>query len=189
MQRKFVICLGLTLLSTLLFNTGCTLCTAGPSLGIFSIPIPLSPYFQQQQEDSAWYKERYKDVQILPPLVPGAPSDALDPPSDDQVMIALEKAKPVNGGVPFLQERQRNNVRIKKEKIADYIDPPRMYPLAGMCQAHHSHWKCTVYYSEVTRVGWPVPYTTNDAEAQEVLLIDLDHLHMCGKPAGANPTP
>lgn len=189
MRRKFVITFGAALVCAVLFTTGCTFCTVGPSLGIFSVPVPVSPYFQQHEEDLAWYKERYKDVQILPPIVPGAPSDALDPPSDDQVMVALEKAKSVNGGIPFLQGRQRNNVRIKKEKIVDQIDPPRMYPLGGWCQVHHSHWKCTVYYTEITRVGWPVPYTTVNEDAQEVLLIDLDHLHMCGNPAGANPTP
>ena len=188
MQRKFLLSIGVMLLGVIISNAGCSLCTVGPSLGIFSIPVPVSPYFQQAQEDAHWYKERYKDVQILPPLIPGAPSDALDPPSDDQVMVALEKARPVNGGIPFLQGRQRNNVRIKKEKIADYIDEPRMYPLAGMCQLHHTHWKCTVYFTEVTRVGWPVPYTATNEEAEEVVRIDLDHLHMCGNPAGANPT-
>jgi hypothetical protein len=37
-----------------------------------------------------------------------------------------------------------------------------------------------VYYKETTRVGWPVPYTTVDEDAQEVLYIDHNHLHMVG---------
>ena len=63
-------------------------------------------------------------------------------------------------------------MRIVKEPIADYIDPPRVYPLAGPAQLHHAHYKCVVYYTEVTRVGWPIPYTTTDEDCQEVIYID-----------------
>ena len=79
----------------------------------------------------------------------------------------------------MLHEVQRNNVRISREKIADYIDPPRVYPLIGPAQLHHAHYKCTVYFTEVTRVGYPVPYTTRD-DSVEVLYIDHNHLHMVG---------
>ncbi len=189
MQRRLILAFGLTvLLVPLLFTTGCTFMTYGPSLGIFSVPVPVSPYFQQQQEDNFWYKERYKNAKILPPLIPGAPDEGLDPPSDDMVMVALEKARPINGGIPFLQGEQRNNVRIVKEKISDFVDPPRMYPLVGMAQKHTVHYKCTVFFTEITRVGWPVPYTTVNEDAQETLLIDVDHLHMCGNPDGAQGT-
>ena len=37
-----------------------------------------------------------------------------------------------------------------------------------------------MYYTEVTRVGWPIPYTNTDEDKQEVLYIDHDHLHMVG---------
>ncbi len=103
-----------------------------------------------KKEDEWWMKERYDRVPILGPLTPGGPVQALDPPSDDEVMRALERAHPVEGGLPLLHEMQRNNVRIVKEKIADYIDPPRFYPLIGPAQLHHAHYKCTVYYTEVT---------------------------------------
>jgi hypothetical protein len=95
-------------------------------------------------------------------------------------MVALERVRPVRGGVSLLWERQRNNVRIVKDKIADYIDPPRVYPLVGPAQQHHAHYKCTVYFTEVTRVGWPLPYTTSVDDAQEVVYIDHNHLHMVG---------
>ena len=95
-------------------------------------------------------------------------------------MRALEKARPVQGGLPFLYEIQRNNVRIVVEPIADYIDPPRVMPLVGPVQLHHAHYKCIVYYTEITRVGWPIPYTNTAEEAQEVVYIDHDHLHMVG---------
>ena len=109
---------------------------------VLAIPIPISPYFQERKEDEAWEKERYDRVPILGPITSGGPPVALDPPSDDEVMRALEKARPVEGGVPLLYERNRNNVRIVKYKIADYVDPPRVYPLIGPAQQHHAHYKC-----------------------------------------------
>ena len=170
---------GTLVLLSLLSTTGCTM-VAGPNLGILGIPVPVSPYFQKLPEDKFWEHERYERMPVLGPLTPGAPQTAMDEPSDDEVMRALEKARPVQGGLPFMHEIQRNNVRIVKEPITDYIDPPRVYPLTGPAQLHHSHYKCIVYYSEVTRVGWPIPYTTTDEDCQEVVYIDHDHLHMVG---------
>ena len=131
-------------------------------------------------EDQFWEKERYDAVPILGPITEGGPPVALDPPSDDEIMRALEDARPLEGGLPFLHEVQRNNVRIVVEPIADYVDPPRVYPLIGPAQLHHAHYKCTIYFSEVTRVGWPCPYTTRNEDAQEVIYIDHNHLHMVG---------
>ena len=104
-----------------LSTSGCYwgLPTLGPSLAPFSIPVPISPYLQKKEEDKFWQKERYDRVPILGPITNGGEIAALDPPSDDEVMRALEKAQPVQGGIPFLHEHNRNNVRIVKEKISD----------------------------------------------------------------------
>jgi hypothetical protein len=163
-----------------LTSTGCIGIHSGVNLGPFAIPIPVSPYFAKMQEDRFWNHERYERAPILGPIIPGGPMVALDPPSDDEVIRAWEKANPIQGGYPFLHERIRNNVRIVKDKIADYVDPPRVVPLIGPVQLHHAHYKCTIYYTEVTRVGWPVPYTTVDEDSQEVLYIDHNHFHMVG---------
>ncbi len=152
----------------------------GPSPGPTTIPIPISPYQQKLQEDKHHIKERYQMVPVLGPITSGVSVQALDPPSDDEVIRAFEKARPIQGGLPFLHEVQRNNVRIVKEKIADYIDPPRVYPLIGPAQLHHAHYKCTIYYTEKVRVGWPVPHTIDDSDAVEVIYIDHNHFHMVG---------
>ena len=157
---------------------------SGPSLGLFAIPIPVSPYFQKKKEDEFWVKERYDRVPVLPPLTAGGPDTALDPPSDDEVMRTFERAMPVQGGTPFLQTVQRDNVRIVKEKISDYIDPPRVYPLVGPAQLHHCHYKCSIYYTETTHVGWPLPHTLVDEDSVEVVYIDHNHLHMVGNVDG-----
>jgi len=165
-----------------LSTSGCYwgLPTTGPSLGIFAVPVPVSPYFQKKKEDQFWQKERYDRVPILGPLTSGTEAVALDPPSDDEVMRAMEKARPVQGGIPFLHEHNRNNVRIVKEKISDYVDPPRVYPMIGPAQQHHAHYKCTIYFEDVRRIGWPVPHTLRDEDAREVIYVDHNHLHMVG---------
>ncbi|MGD9632721.1 MAG: hypothetical protein AB7G28_24095 [Pirellulales bacterium] len=183
MARSTLMGPGLALVAVTLLSTGCGwgLATQGPSLGpVLAIPIPISPYFQERKEDEAWEKERYERVPILGPITSGGEPVALDPPSDDEVMRAMEKARPVEGGVPMLYERCRNNVRIAKFKIADYVDPPRVYPLVGPAQQHHAHYKCIIYYEDVRRIGWPVPHTIRDDECEEVIYIDHNHLHMVG---------
>jgi hypothetical protein len=183
MARSTILGQGFALatMAGLLSGCGWGLATQGPSLGpVLAIPIPISPYFQDRKEDEAWEKERYDRVPILGPITSGGPPVALDPPSDDEVMRALEKARPVEGGVPMLYERCRNNVRIVKYKIADYIDPPRVYPLLGPAQQHHAHYKCIIYWEDVRRIGWPVPHTIKDQDTEEVIYIDHNHLHMVG---------
>ena len=164
-----------------ILNTGCFQ-ASGPALGIFSIPIPVSPYWQKAYEDDFHVHERYGRVPIMGPLTAGGPMTDMDPPSDDEVWWALERARPVQGGVPFLHETQRNNVVMVKEKIADYIDPPRVIPLIGPAQLHHVHYKCTVYFTERKIVGWPFPHTLVDEDAAEVVYIDHNHFHMAGNP-------
>jgi hypothetical protein len=182
MARTKTTAMGLLVVTWCLTTTGCFwgLPTQGPSLGILSIPIPVSPFFQDEKEDEFWEHERYDRVPILGPVTSGGPPIALDAPSDDEVMRALEKVRPVEGGVPCMWERNRNNVRIVKCKIADYVDPPRHYPIVGPAQQHHAHYKCTIYFEDVRRVGWPVPHTLRDEDAEEVIYIDHNHLHMVG---------
>lgn len=161
-------------------STGCYGVTQGFSLGFLGYPLPVSPFFQRRAEEDFWEQERYNRVPILGPTTSGGPIRALDPPSDDEIMHALDDARTVNGGIPLLYEKQRNDVRIIREKIADYIDPPRFYPLIGPAQLHHAHYKCTVFFEERTTVGYPVPYTLHDRESVEVLYIDHNHFHMVG---------
>jgi len=173
------------MLATSVVILACTAgCTSNLNLGLASVPIPVSPWWQEELEDRFWEHERYERVPIMGPVTSGGPPLALDPPSDDEVIRALERVAPVEGGVPLLWERQRNNVRIVKDLIADYVDPPRFYPLGGPAQQHHAHYKCTVYFSERTFVGWPIPHLLEDQDSVEVIYIDHNHLHMVGDVEG-----
>lgn len=179
-HRMAALPVGALLAAMSLTSTGCVGLWSGPDLGPLAIPVPVSPYFQKMKEDEFWNHERYERAPILGPIIPGGPMVALDPPSDDEVIRAWEKANPQQGGFPFLYEKQRNNVRIVKDKIADYVDPPRVVPLLGPVQLHHAHYKCTIYYTEIVRVGYPVPHTLVDEDSQEVVYIDHNHFHMVG---------
>ncbi len=132
LKKATFILVGVLSLLAMTYTTGCST-VAGPNLGFFNFPIPVSPYLQKEAEDRYWNHRRYERMPILGPITPGSPEIGLDPPSDDEVMRALEKARPVQGGLPMLYEVQRNNVRIVVEPIpgTDKIDPVRFYPLVG----------------------------------------------------------
>jgi hypothetical protein len=152
---------------------------AGPGLGLASIPLPVSPFHQQKAEDQAFEAARYKKVAVLPPITEEN-HIALDPPSDDQVVRKLNEVRPVDGAVPGLEVTARNIRGITKELISDYVDPPRVIPLIGPAQLHHAHYKCTVYFEEITNVGWPIPHQIKTEDGIEVLFIDKDHFHQVG---------
>ncbi len=185
-KKSAPVCVGLLLAAVVVSSVGCGPVVFGPNPGALGYPIPMSPYFQKKEEDAFWNHKRYDRAPILGPIQPGAACIAMDAPSEDEVMRKLEKARPVQGGLPFMYETQRNRVRIVSELIQDSIDPPRVMPLVGPVQVHHAHYKCTVYFTEIIHVGWPIPYTTVDEDCQEVIYIDHDHLHMVGN---VNPGP
>ena len=187
MSRQIRIVLCLVMAACAFSTTGCFV-SQGPSLGILSVPIPVSPYFQTKKEDEFWMKERYLKVPIMGPVTEGG-HIALDEPSDDEVVRAWEQASPVEGNWPFLYEIQRSDVKIVREKIADYMDPPRFVPLIGPAQLHHAHYKCTIYYTETVRVGWPIPHSLVDEESVEVIYIDHNHFHRVGGDDGHTHMP
>ena len=80
------------------------------------IPVPAS--WSEKVEDAYWEAERYENVPVLDPVEgENAPFFCIDPPSDDEVMRALPDD--VTGGMVFVAETSRNNVRIVVEQIVD----------------------------------------------------------------------
>lgn len=184
LRKTTYVCAGVVLFLCLGFTAGCMTGGTGPTLGLLSYPIPVAPIEQKVLEDRNWNHKRYQKAPILGPITANCPAIAMDEPSDDEVMRALESARGVQGGITMLHERYRSNVRITKDLMDDHVDPPRVYPLIGPAQLHHAQYKCTVYFNETTRVGWPLPHTLVNEDAQEVLYIDHDHLHMVGNVDG-----
>ena len=143
--------------------------------------IPVSPYWSELIEDTYWEEERYGKVPILDPVEGEfAPLYCVDPPSQDEVIRALPDD--AAGGMPFVAETQRNNVRIVVEPIVDKLDECRFYPMVGPARLHHCHYKCTVYYDYTRRSSWPIPFTTIDPTI-EVGYVDHDHVIRCAGPA------
>jgi beta-lactamase regulating signal transducer with metallopeptidase domain len=102
----------------------------------------------------------------------------LDPPSEAEVwakVCELKRDRP-----PFY-EIQRNNLRIQIEKIADKVDPCRVYPLAGPCELVHCHYKCTVSYDELFWSDYPIPFHHVERKVK-VVYIEKDHLRRASEP-------
>jgi beta-lactamase regulating signal transducer with metallopeptidase domain len=112
----------------------------------------------------------------LRPVVAAHSCNGIEPPSDDEVIRAVDEQRKLDGAWVQVFEKNSESVRIVKEKIADYVDPPQNYPLIGPAQRHHTHYKCSVHFTESVRVGWPIPHKS-EKEAVEVVYIETSHLH------------
>lgn len=139
--------------------------------------IPVTPYWSQKIEDRYHEEEYYRKVPILDPVEgENAPIFCLDPPTPDHVMRTLPDD--TSGGVWFIAETHRNNVRMVIDPIVDKLDECRFYPMVGPARMHHCHYKCTVYFEKTIRSSWPIPFTHTD-RVEEVVYIDKDHLIRC----------
>ena len=183
--RRILMLTGICLVT--MFNSGCAITN-----GFYEVQwdfmkfwevgpfIPVSAYWSQKVEDGYWEEERYGRVPILDPVEgEHAPLFCIDPPSADEVMRALPDN--VSGGIPFIAETSRNNVRIVVEPIVDHLEECRFYPMVGPARLHKCHYKCTVFYEETKRSDWPIPFSTTD-QRQEVVYVDHDHLIRCSGP-------
>jgi hypothetical protein len=93
----------------------------------------------------------------------------IDPPTDEEVLKALEKEKTPNKA-SALPRIERKNVRIHKERISQSTSAPRVYPLLGPAQVHSVRFKCTVYFDDVQKSEWPVPVTKSDRKSRDVFI-------------------
>ena len=182
-QTILIACLGVLTVS----SSGCTLFGGLAAVYIDGLVfwkalpiIPVPAYWSQKVEDKYYEEERYDHVPILEPVEgEHAPLFCLDPPSKDEVIRALPDE--TSGGLPFVAETHRNNVRIVVEPIVDRVDDCKFYPMVGPARLHHCHYKCTVFYEKIKRSSWPVPFTHKD-QTQDVVYIDHDHLIRCAGP-------
>ncbi len=163
--------------------SGCTPWSPGfwPfSMGV-ATPIPMPPWVTERMQEKLVHKNDFRTA-ILPPLQPGAPAPLCeDPPDEAQILRAMPQ---ICRGVPYFYEEFRDDIQIVTERLVDKIDPPRFFPLIGLAQLHHCHYKCTVYYTETLESGYPFPYQAKRPRV-EVIYIDKDHLHLC---PGGNDT-
>ncbi len=143
------------------------------AMGIFT-PIPVPPWTAQRMEDKYLHKNDYR-TPIMPPIRDGFPPPMCeDQPTEREILRTMKR---VIRGYPYLLEEFRDDIRISSERLVDRIDPPRFFPLIGLAQLHHCHWKCTVYYTQTYQSDYPFPVKLKKRRV-EVLYIDKDHLHL-----------
>ena len=154
------------LLTAAVAPVGC----AGP--GIFT-PIPVAPWTAEKLENQYMHKNDFR-TPIMPPIREGFPAPLCeDAPTVREVLRAMP---PLMRGIPFYIEEFRDDVQVNTERIVDKIDPPRFFPLIGLAQLHHCHWKCTIYFTETIQSDHPFPVKLKKRRV-EVMYIDKDHLH------------
>ncbi len=132
--------------------------------------------FAATQSDAKAAEEPSSPSPLPRPIVAAHSCKGIEPPSDDEVIRAVGEKRKLNGTWVRVFEKNGKDIRIVKEKKADYVDPPRTYPLIGPAQLHHTHYKCSVHFTESLRVGWPIPHKS-EKEAVEVVYIETSHLH------------
>jgi hypothetical protein len=160
--------------------TGAHLLVHPFSMGI-ATPIPSPPWATEQLERKyVFNKVDYRTV-IMPPIREGFPPPRCEDPPD--LASALRALEDVVRGVPYIYEEFRDDIDYIPEKLVDRIDPPRFYPLIGLAQLHHCHWKCTIYYTETVQSSYPFAVYIKRPRTQ-VVYIDKDHLHLF---TGPNP--
>jgi len=142
------------------------------TMGVFT-PVPVQPWTAERLTDKFEHRNDWR-APIMPPIREGFPPPVCeDPPTEREILRAMPR---VARGVPYVYEEFRDNIRIVSERIVDRIDPPRFFPLAGLAQLHHCHWKCTIYYVETIQSDYPFPAKIKKNRIQ-VVYIDKDHLH------------
>jgi beta-lactamase regulating signal transducer with metallopeptidase domain len=126
--------------------------------------------------NSPWSVRAKADLEEIAkmPRTPSCGSEAIDDGVDAE--ISKDRAS--------FCKVERKNVRIVVEKICDKADPAKVYPLAGLCQLVHRHYKCTVYFDEALRAD--LPNAINHVEHKvEVVYIDKDFLRRADSPGPA----
>jgi hypothetical protein len=81
-------------------------------------------------------------------------------------------------GLPYIYDVFRDDVEVSAEKVVDSVDPPCFFPLIGLAQLHHCHWKCIVTFTEHIDAAFPCPFQIKRRRS-EVVYIDKDHLRLC----------
>ena len=67
----------------------------------------------------------------------------ITPPTADEFIKRWHDER-MKQGLNIPDENKVGEIRVIREKIADYVDPPRFYPMIGPARLHHSHYKGTL---------------------------------------------
>lgn len=96
---------------------------------------------------------------------------SLEQPTDEEILEVVGKASGGRFG------GSKGRARVTKEKIADYVDPPRFVPTIGQAQLHNIHYKCTVYFDQK---GKPSVQSAGEKSRHRTVYINHAHFHLTG---------
>ncbi|MGE0536592.1 MAG: hypothetical protein AB7O68_16600 [Pirellulales bacterium] len=68
------------------------------------------------------------------------------------------------------------------ERVADYVDDVRVFPLLGPMQMHHARYKCTIFSNEPTDKEVRSRRPDVNQHVRQLLYIDHKHLHQVRHP-------
>ncbi len=99
------------------------------------------------------------------------------PPHPTRILIELEMQRELKrNSISRIYEDHKDSFRIIVEPLYDKHMPVREYPIIGRASLHLLRYKCTVHFSPVPGIKWPL---TKDGkpETEVTLYVDSDHLH------------
>ena len=114
------------------------------------------------------------------PMTSGGPASLLDPPTADEVFRALVYSE-LSNDVAEPTWEQLQNASIVLERMAEFTDPVRVYPLIGPAQLHHAYYKCTITYNNATDQGRRAPGRSAGPPDRQVYYVDYSYLHQVGE--------
>jgi hypothetical protein len=143
------------------------------------VALPCSWYATEVHRVAARkaFAQSQRHVQVtVPDLIVGG-NWSLTSPSEDEMMSALEQVRPSTDNFPpYTVERVK--VRIIIEPVGESVDPPQEHAEFGRVQVHHFEYKCTFYFTEITRFAWF--YSELDEDGREIAYISKDFLQAAG---------
>lgn len=109
-------------------------------------------------------------IQLLGPITDGGKAAPLDPPGDDDVLEAVDRALDKDATWP--KAKDRISVRLVKEVLGERVMPPRFIPTIGPAELHQTKYKCTIYCRVYEKIEHPIPH---HVEKEIVRVVYLAH--------------
>ncbi len=120
------------------------------------------------------------DCTMTGPMTAGGPAPLLDAPAPEEVYRTLVISRLSNDLVqPTWDQWQHASMVL--ERMAEYTDPVRVYPLIGPARLHHAYYKCTITYNSAIDHSWRVPGRGLELPDRQVYYVDYRHLHQVGE--------
>ena len=119
--------------------------------------------------------------EMLEALPAGSTTDEIcsstTPPDPTRILTELEMQRELGrNAICRIYDDHKDSFRIIVEPVYDKRVPVREYPIIGRASLHLLRYKCTVHFSPVEGIEWPLT-KGGKLETEITLYVDSDHLH------------